>query len=284
MKFSISIILLFLFILSCNTKKGDNKTNTIKNENILKDGVSKGYDKNGNLITIHNFRQGKFVDTSTFYRVNGSVRMRQIWIDSTYHKEILYNKSGIIKAMGNMNDDDLKIGKWSFFKEGKLDFIREYKIIRGKQYLNQSWNIDKEGDTIFEGSKFFSIQILNDSIIKDQKPLMAVAYLQAQLFKGKSSEIFVCLPNGEKIEFDEDFSNEREIKLDTFYNLQHDIKNQINFSKDISKPYSAAFGKWFKTTTGKKNIRGFIEEYYKEKDSVKSTKMYFDIPIYIKDK
>ncbi|WP_139062505.1 MULTISPECIES: hypothetical protein [Aquimarina] len=247
----------------------------------MKDGISRGYDKKGNLTTIHNFKNGKLVDTSTFYRTDGSIEMKKVWIDSAYHQEILYNRLGIIKAMGNMNDDDLKIGKWSFFKEGKLDFIREYKIIKGKQYLNQSWNIDKKGDTIYKSSKYFKIQVLTDTINKGEA-FLGAAFLRSHFFKGKPSEILICLPKNETENFNEDFSNEREIVLDTFYNIQHDIKNQKNF-EGHSKPYSAAFGKWFKMTTGKKNIRGFIEEYYKEKDSVKSTKMYFDIPIYIKD-
>ncbi len=272
MSYRLFFVILYILIVSCNNKK----------ESFLKDGVSRGYDKKGNLTTVHNFKNGKFVDTSTFYRVNGSVRMRKIWIDSIYHKEILYNKSGIIKAMGNMNDDDLKIGKWSFFKEGKLNFIREYKIIRGKEYLNQQWQLNEKGDTIYESSKYFKIQALTDTINKGEA-FLGAAFLRSHFFKGKPSEILICLPKNETENFNEDFSNEKEILLDTFYNIQHDIKNQKNF-EGHSKPYSAAFGKWFKTTTGKKNIRGFIEEYYKEKDSVKSTKMYFDIPIYIQDK
>ncbi|WP_132065817.1 hypothetical protein, partial [Aquimarina spinulae] len=68
----------------------------------MKDGISRGYDKKGNLTTIHNFKNGKLVDTSTFYRTDGSIEMKKVWIDSAYHQEILYNRLGIIKAMGNM--------------------------------------------------------------------------------------------------------------------------------------------------------------------------------------
>ncbi len=290
MKVYIFYVTFFVAIIftSCNNvskeyyENGMLKKEYTKSNGVLH-GVYKEYYRNGNIKLKHNYDLGVLKDSSLYFLKDvNKIDFIRFWSDSVGIKQIEYYPNGNLEKYGYVNDKFFKIGKWNFYNEnGHLDVIRQYKIIDGNHHLNQEWKLNVKGDTLYTGSKYFDIQVMDDTISKGEQ-FLAAAFLRAQLYKDKPSEILVCLPNGEKDNFNKDFSNIREIKLDTFYNLHHDVKNQKNF-EGFHKSYSVAFGKRFSEITGKRDIRGFIQEYYKEGDSIFSTKMYFDIPIYIKD-
>ncbi len=261
---------------------GNIKSEYGKSKNEI-NGIYKEYYDNGNIKLIHNYKVGTLVDSSMYFDENKKdvLIFKRLWGDNLSKvKQVEYFLDGTLKKEGYVNDEILKIGKWNFYnKKGELDFIREYKIIDGKHHLNQAWKINNLGDTLYNGSKYFDIQLLSDTISQG-KAILGAAFLRSELFKDKKSEIIVCVPNEKSINFNEEFSNFSIVRLDTFYNLQHDIINQKNF-EGHSKPYSVAFGKKIRTN-GRKKLRGFIEEYYEENDSIYSTKMFFSIPVYVK--
>ncbi|WP_281989689.1 hypothetical protein [Aquimarina aggregata] len=290
-KLIISIVVVFLFFSCDNIKReyytnGSLKSEYYELEEGIYDGTFKNYYESGNIKSIAKFNKGKLSDTVfNFYDdQDKKIKFLRIYSDSICLKQVEYNKNDFIKGEGYVcTDKMLRNGKWKFFKEsGRIDFIREYKLIDNKQYLNQIWYLNKEGDTLYTPSKYFEVQLIKDTITVGEAVLGAVI-MKSPFFKKEASAIRVFLPSEEEKNFVFDFSNEREIKLDTFYNLIADKKNQKNF-EGFSKPYTTAFGKRLKKITGKYNLRGIIEESYIESDSLlKATKMYFDIPIYIKD-
>ncbi len=282
---------LFLFF-SCNDLKkeyydnGNLKREYYELENGYLDGTYKKYYKNGNLEVLSKYVKGHEKDTTIFFYDSKlpKIKAKRVHSDSVCAKQIEYSSEGYVKKEGYVCFDDLlKIGKWKFFKKsGRVDFIREYKLINDKPYLNQIWYLNKVGDTLYTPSKYFKVQLIQDTITIGEA-ILGAALMKSPFFKKEASAIRVFLPAGEENNFLPDFSNEREIKLDTFYNLIADKENQENFI-GFSKPYTAAFGKWFKKTKGKYNLRGIIEESYIEDDTIlKATKMYFEMPIYIKD-
>ncbi len=93
----------------------------------------------------------------------GELNFIRYWdSESSKIKQVEYFPNGVVKKEGFIIDKILKTGKWNFYnKKGKLDFIREYKIIRGKQYLNQVWKIGDSGDTLYKGSKYSDIKRYN---------------------------------------------------------------------------------------------------------------------------
>ncbi len=286
-------LLLFIFLItSCKKMITENHANGKVRKEYYKDkedftGGYKEYFTNGELKLIHNFDdRGNNIDTSFYYYKIPieRIQFKRCWLKKDSIKQIEFYKNGSLKKESIVNSDFFKIGKWKFYDENEnLDFSREYLLVNGKHYLNQTWNIDKNKDTVFKGSNFIEIQVAKDTILLGS-PLQAVAYLKAELFKGKSSEILVCLPHGERNNFNTDFSNLSKIKLDTFYNLQHDLLNKNKFDDNFSKPYTVVFGKWFKKSTGLKKIRGFVEEYYQvEGGHFKQNRTFFEIQIYVKD-
>jgi antitoxin component YwqK of YwqJK toxin-antitoxin module len=289
----IKILLLFLIIssVSCKKKHIDNHDNgNVWKEYYEKNGELTGaykeYFTNGKLKLTHDFNKGVNIDTSFYYYKSPveRIQFKRFWANNDSIKQIEFYQNGTIKKEGIVDNNFLKYGNWRFYdKNERLDIIREYRIINNEQYLNQEWNINKNKDTLFKGSKYIEIQIAEDTIIIGN-PIQAIAYLKAELFKDKSSEIFVCLPNGESVNFNKDFSNLKEIKLDTFYNLQHDLKNKNIFNDGFNKQHTAVFGKWFKNSTGLKNIRGFVEEYYPiDSNGFKQNKTFFEFQVYVKD-
>lgn len=283
---------MFVF-LSCSKKKKEYYDNGfLAKEYVLKEGNLNGeykefYD-NGNLHFIHSYKAGKKIDSSLyFFRDTTKLKFKRYWYLDKQTEEIVFHRNGKIKSKGLISDNFLREGKWEFYDlNGKLKSIKEYKIINKEQYLNQSWYLNQKGDTLSNNGNFYDIRITNDTIVVGE-PLKAAFYLDVPLFKGKDSHVLLCIPSRDNVNFEKDFSNDGKIKLDTFYNLTKDIKNQKWFAgADFKK--TIAFGKYY-NTLGSKNLRGYILEYYNqapsEKDSIvrEERKIYFDIPIYVKD-
>lgn len=93
----------------------------------------------------------------------------------------------------------------------------------------------------------------------------------------------------EKEELDSDFSNEQDILLQGYNNLERDTFNQKWFPA-IDKQnlrYTAVFGSWFEKPSPK-ILHGWMEEYaigpFKEKasDSI-IARTFFEKKIYVKD-
>ncbi len=271
--------LICICLISCQTR-----------ENCIKE-----YHSNGNLKVCHYYDIDNKLDSSISYsrEIKNLVLSKSFYQDSLNRKET-YHINGSIKSKGRIDDNGIRLGNWNFYdNEAKLESIKEFVNIKDKEYLNQNWVLNKEGDTIFEKSKIVEI-LLNKDTISLNEPVRAVAYLRSNLFKGKNSRLKLVLSEGYESLFDENFNNEDKILKDTFYDVEQDTLNAQYFEDELNRQYLVAFGKWFKTP-GNKVIRGIAVEYYgyyegkekKHKDisliPFKANKTYFEKPIYVKD-
>ncbi|MDD7888277.1 hypothetical protein [Flavivirga sp. 57AJ16] len=291
------ILPILMLIYSCNKLKTEYHDNGQKwkeyhRENNQYNGVFKEYFTNGKLKLVHNYKDNIKIDSSIYYYKIPVEKIMFInyWNNSSDTVlQIGYDINGLKTNEGFLlkkNENDLiAVDKWKYFdKNGKLKSISEYKNIDGKGYLNQEWYFNNKGDTLFYPSHYFDI-LRNRDTFSFNYPFRAIATTKAPLFKNKKSQISVIVAK-EGFNFNSDFSNEKEIEVDTFHNLTKDIKNQKWFLKE-SYPYTVAFGRKFETS-GKKIVRGYILEYYEQEPdsngiSKEEHKKYFEIPIYIKD-
>ncbi|SEP69223.1 hypothetical protein SAMN05421824_0074 [Hyunsoonleella jejuensis] len=210
-------------------------------------------------------------------------------IESDQIKKNFYS-NGILKSEGLTFGNNQPIGIWHYYDStGILTRTAEYIKINGQAYINQDWYFDKNGDKRKNKGSHFILTFEKDTI-KLNEPVKAKIDLVAPLFKNKNSNILVVVPKDYSINFNEDFSNLKEVNLDTTFNLnlEQDMKNTLGLTTDFGK--SAAFGRYF-NSVGKKKFRGIIVEYfYKDSittDSVKvnrfENKKYFEKDIFVLD-
>ncbi|GAA0749724.1 toxin-antitoxin system YwqK family antitoxin [Gaetbulibacter jejuensis] len=293
-------MLIFYCFLSCENEHKVEYYNDgkIKKEYYLRDGklndIYKEYYPNGKLKQIHYYRDNVKVDSSiTYYkspdeRIKGIIYWKTNGVDSLA-KRVIFNINGDKLNEGSIlhlgMDKFVPVGNWRYFDaQGRLKSTREYKNIDGKSYLNQVWSFNTEGDTLYYPTTYFEIIKAQDTFALNY-PFRAAAILGLPIFKERKSEIYVVLPKS-GFNFNSDFSNEKEIELDTFYNLTKDIVNQRWFPKDEFR-FTVAFGKKIKKT-GDYTVRGYIVEYFEQdSDSMgvirEENIKYFEIPIYVKD-
>ncbi|PKQ44780.1 hypothetical protein CSW08_11735 [Confluentibacter flavum] len=199
-----------------------------------------------------------------------------------------YFPNGILKSQGMTFENNQPIGIWNYYDStGILNSTVEYIKINGKSYINQDWVFDKNGDTLKNKGSHFKIVFEKDTI-RLNEPIRAKIDLTTPLFKNKNSNIFVVVPKDYSINFNEDFSNLKEVNLDTTFNLnlENEMKNSIGLTTDFGK--TAIFGRYF-NSIGKKKLRGILVEYFYQdsitSDSIKlnyfENKRYFEKDILV---
>lgn len=287
------ILLGLVFIYSCTSK------------NLSK----KDYYASGNVKLIQYYNTSKKLDSSLLYYDSiKPILKRRIIRKTTYDSVIFYYKNGVVFKTGKQNFNSLKFGSWiRSTKEGYKSDIREYFIIKDENIINRRFYLNQKGDTVWYGRKFntydqaefkgdttssrnsimIPFDIYHSDTIRLNEPFAAAVRCNSPLMREHNSQIIMLLAK-EDANFDKFFSNEDKVKLDTFYNLNRDKTNAINFSPNANKNYIAVFGRWFKTP-GKKTLRGYMLEYAtfldkETKDTLKGErKVYFEKEIYVKD-
>ncbi len=257
-------------ILSCNNKRADKLTNVIL----------KFYEKQPDKIYRKVLKKSEF--DSIFY----------------------YYKNGNIFKEGKSRKNGKPFGIWNLYsKNGKLREIREWFVINGHSRINRVWFLNKSGDTIpwrNQDSIFMQKEFINDTLgtratnynviyfrkdtVEFNESMKAIAYLRSPLIEEENSQLMVLIGKS-KNNFNSDFSNENEVKLDTFYNLTIDTVNQKWFP-NVEQKYFVTFGYYFESP-GLKNIKGYMLEYANGNfengiDSLTS-KTYFEKEIFVKD-
>ncbi len=293
MKRTILIILLSFLILNCK-KESDDYNKYYKSNNIA-------------LKTFFDSKN-KFTKSIQYYDTLGKLEYKIIYRKKEYDSIVYKYKNKITYKSGLQDFKGPKFGNWNrYTSDGLLSETREYFII-GKDYLlNRQWYFDKTGDTLWYANKFnrynqkeFSNDTLdsrNSSMIrfdfysKDTisitEPFAASVICNSPLLREYNSQIIMLLGK-ENQNFNKTFSNEKEVKLDTFYNLNLDKVNRKNFVK-ANPNYVAAFGRWF-DKPGKKVLLGYMLEYYDRKPTTKDSsirgerKVYFEKEIFVKGK
>lgn len=284
------IFLLAVVVFSCEKDKENIKQ--FPSGNIK-------YIKNDSVDIYYYDRIGKMVFEKVFHKKK---------YDSVFY---FYNNKRIFKA-GKRDKAGNLFGKWKYYtKEGNLSDIKEFFIINNdydKGYrLNQKWYFNKKGDTMFYGNSNFNVYNQKEFIedpnevkrsifiyfdfhpedtLSVGEPLRGFAQDAFPFWKKKGSECYVVIGK-EHDNFNSDFSNEHEIKTDTFYCLEKDKFNKGHFPNADLK-HSVVFGRWF-DTPGEKIIRGYMIESYTRKatpgDSIveQERRTYFEKRIYVKD-
>lgn len=241
-----------IFLLSCNN---------------LKENTEKEFYDNGDLKAIHIIKNNIKSDSSIYYYPNNNIAKIIYYLekDTIYEKDFS-EKSKLLSEGKNVKN--IMIGKWKFYKEnGKLDKIVEYINLCGNQYTNQGWYFDKKGDTLREYGNYFEIKWSPKIIKKNQVVCLQMTYKPIIYL---NSEVELCFDTENNVS--KDFCNIHKVKLAKFYKTSDVLKTYIKFER-----------------SGKKNIRGYIREFFNkestEQDSITSGEryLYFDIPFEIKN-
>ncbi len=272
---------------------------------------NKEFYESGNLKTKYYLKHNDTVKIEHFYDEDGSKILKEVEGFKSFDSIKYFYQNGNTFKKGVVTKKGLKKGNWfRYTKEGLLSDIREYFIINDESIINRKFYFTKEGDTAWYASKFnrydqkeFSNDTLklasrnsNMTIFKFQskdtitlnEPFAAYVIHNSPLLRNYNSETMVLMAK-EDFNFNEDFSNEREVKLDTFVNVNHDKTNKPIFeNKGFELNYVVVFGRWF-STPGEKIIRGYTREYFEREptendDNVRGEyKVYFEKRIYVKD-
>ena len=122
-------------------------------------------------------------------------------------------------------------------------------------------------------------------LINDTIKLGKISRIQFELTQPSikwESDMFVVIPLKDD-ELKNDFSNLREIKLDTFHSLKNDgISNEKLKKLELHLNHIAEFGFDY-LTPGKKRIRGLIVERGRIEGKGYERRLYFNKSIYVKE-
>lgn len=235
-----------------------------------------------------------------YYDSNG--KLKEVFLKDSIVKK--YYLNGNVFSEGKVNRQNQRIGNWKFYTEsGDLSEIREYYVINGEPYLNQNIYFSKEGadywietkdekfniysqpdfyfDTLTYDKTYYAEFDLGKDAVNINEPWRAVCYYYTPVFKDKNSETIVVMGQIDN-NFNKDFSNFREVEMDTFYSLEKDFENRRYFPDDDPN-YTVVFGSWFKTP-GDKIIRGYLSENYQDENSkYQEKRIFFEKNIFVKD-
>ncbi|MCW9037720.1 hypothetical protein, partial [Altibacter sp.] len=218
--------------------------------------------------------------------------------------------NGVLFKRGKQHQENQKFGNWELYdRESHLREIREWFTIKDESRLNRVWHLNKKGDTIAwreEDSIFKQKEFINDTIyfrntiydyiwfnkdtLRLNEPLKATVEIWSPVIRDYPANLRVLLARQEN-NFNYDFSNEKEIRLDTFYDLTIDTINQKWFP-DSDFNHITVFGRWF-NKPGEKIIRGYYQQFYKgpfkpqnngrKMDSILGYKTYFEKRVFVID-
>lgn len=276
--------------------------------------VIKEFYPSGNVRLEKHYDKGNWLEqTLNFYDAPGSKIFKSIYHKVDFDSVVYYYDNGKIFKTGLQDKTGKSFGKWNYYtREGFLSNTKEFFIVNnsfGKgDILNQVWYYDRKGDTMFYGNNKFNIfkqkEFEGESAgektsifvrffydpsgdtLSIAQPLKGIAEDGYPFWEKKNSESYIVLAK-EKFNFNKDFSNEKEVKLDTFYCLEKDKVNKGVMAK-ANQRHTVVFGRWF-DTPGKKILRGYMVEEYKRKsttdDSIvrKTRRTYFEKEIFVKD-
>jgi len=150
-KTNLVLLILFIFQYSCKEKplfeyyeNGSISKEYFKNEGNY-EGIYKEYYLNGNLKIKKNFIKGIEKDSSIFYYNDSNKKIEHINYHHTFDsiRKIYYYESGNKSREGYANQKGIAFGKWNIYNKNKsLESIKEFKNIKGKEYLNQVWSLN----------------------------------------------------------------------------------------------------------------------------------------------
>ncbi|WP_062053845.1 toxin-antitoxin system YwqK family antitoxin [Aquimarina longa] len=280
---------------------------------IDKDSIKQGerviYYKSGR-ISSQTFYKNNFRNDSIYYyrdnEKNNLYAIRYSNVDrSLYYKDFYENGKVRQKGLYSQENERIKIWK-NYTKEGTLDFIKEYKIIRGESYTNQLWLMLPGGDTIREGTSMKYKVHPRKVKLGDSIRFFFQSDVPAFKFKEKQGDFLVILPKDyTKENFDAEFYNQESttqngIPTQRILSLKYNTKYPVEKTKIDTADHKKTVVFYLKPKRlGKDTIRGYFNEVatvmseehnlyefrdktIKDKDTVvvlDTRTIYFDIPI-----
>ncbi len=268
-KIRLIAILIIFILISCNNK------NSYTEKEYFQTGKLKHLvyysELNTPIKSLEYFEIGKLKEStyfknnqsvSFFYDESGNLIGKKYRVDSINTIQCEYYKNKQIKACGPLYNNK-KNGWWKIYDEkGHLIQKDEIFTIEGKEILNQRIKYTQDGSLIKLESDTFIVKL--DDTLKIGR---SIGSIKCKPTFSKNSKYAVYVGQG----VNPDFSNLNNVKLDTFYSTNKD---------DIW------FGLEFKTS-GKKNIKGFLEEMHYETNkensdlTIKKSFKYFSKDIYV---
>lgn len=290
-KILVLLILIGFTMISCK------KNEYVENEfNELGQIISKKvFDKNKNPIK-----------TIKYYDRLENTEIKIIIHKADYDSVFVKYDNALIFKRGKQTKNGNPYGIWNLYdKNENLREIREWFVIKNQSRINRVWYLNEKGDTLskrYQDKVFNQIEYINDTIgarfttynqfifkkdtISLNETLIAFANCGSPTIRDYDSEIKVFLAR-ENNNYNFDFSNDNQVKLDTFLNLKFDSINQKWFETD-DYGNIAIFHRKF-NTSGEKILRGFMREYFygpfknNEFDSLIGPTIYFEKKIFVKD-
>jgi hypothetical protein len=294
-------IIVLLICISCQRKiytkeltrtykNGKKEVYQVKNDSILHGKLVKYY-KSGNKELESIYKDGKRIDSTIYYYDSNKNDIEAIryWLKDDFSEYLSFTKKHNIISKGSYKGD-IKIGNWYYYRNNKLYRVIEYKNINDETYLNQDWFFNNKGDTLNQGSHM-QYKISSDTINLGEaiefyfwstQPIMPDYY----------SDYAVVISKHSDKNFNYNFSNETTIVKDTIPSFKYDGIDHSDIPKNIELNKHVRFQATI-SQKGEYNFRGYFAQFIKT-DSItifeaktpvnfKVRKIYFDIPIYIKD-
>ncbi len=252
------------------------------------------------------------IKTCHYYDLPNEKEKQLIFHKTNYDSIIYYYDNGRVFKTGKKDLNGNLYDKWNYYtKDGFLSDTREYFLLNNKfnkgYRLNQIWYFNQKGDTMYYGNNSFNKYNQKD-FFESQKNLKRSIFIRFDLypkedtlnitepFRGyaedgfpfwtnNNSECYIVLAK-EKYNFNKDFSNEEQVKLDTFFCLEKDKVNKKAFH-NANQKHTVVFGRWF-DNPGKKILRGYMVEFYRKKSTLNDSivkqerRTYFEKTIYVK--
>lgn len=260
-------VILMITIQSCKNDEIKKYKNGILyesyylNNNNQFDGVYKKYYKSGKIKTIHHFRNNILVDSSISYNEDSSLSdIRYYNKKDTFFCRTF--KNNILESSGE-GYKTRRIGYWKYYdNKGRVIKKQEFINLCGKHYMNQSWEYDEKNRIIKDRGNNY--QVFIDRKIYSVGDTINLKFIYTPAL-GRGSHILIYVSP----RISTDFCNLKDVKLDNWYSENLEINSKLTFS-----------------TKGKKNLRGFIQEYVFQKHRPENDKylyreVYFDIPLNI---
>lgn len=244
-----------------------------------KNDIVTNYYSNGNPKEII-YKTKSQVDSSVHYfeNIKFGIKAIKYWKNNEVNYQKDFFDNGELMREGSLLRDGFRICKWSLYSPTNYKYeVIEYFNIRGESYINQSWKLNKNGDTLSGGNHFTLIRKKDTVTINE--PNRFHFFLDQKALN--NSELVVCVPKlGTYVK--SDFSNESDVAWDTINNMARSFKNHPTY-RDWK--YDVLF-EIIPTKIGNDTLKGFLleKEVLSGNDSIDfiTRKIYFKIPYFVK--
>ena len=253
-----------------------------------------------------NSAESKRNETIEYYQNNPKVIFKKTVHLTDFDSVYYFYDNGVLFKKGKQYKENQKFGNWELYdRDSDLREIREWFTINGKSIVNRVWNLNKKGDTIAwrkQDTIYKQVEFINDTIpirntiydvvyfnkdtIKLNEPIRGYVEIFSSVIRDYPSHVRAFIAT-DSVNYNYDFSNEKEVELAKFNDLSIDTINQKWFKgADFNK--LAVIGLYF-NSTGEKYIRGYYQQYSfgpfkrQEFDSIIGRKIYFEKKIFVKD-